>query len=290
MNAIGFDIGGTKIYTAYGEGETLHELLRFPTPQDLPSMLELFEYVVHKYSKEADCISIGIGLAGAKKPDGTLWVPNIPCLTGVNLEMLLEQRFGIKAVVVNDAHAALYGERWLGCAQNVSNAVLIAIGTGIGGAFLLDGQIVKGSHDAAGSLGWMTMKTDPQSNKMLHYEEVASGSALDMIARENGKYQSGVELLTEYRKGDTEAEKRFSCWASYLGYGIAAMASIMDVELIILTGGISQEYELFFPIIRDKIKTFASPLNQNAAVCLCTLGDKAGLYGALRLGQTLQKK
>lgn len=288
MNSIGFDIGGTKVYSAYGNDETLHDMMRFPTPQDMTSLLELLGKAVNLYGKEAKSVGIGIGIAGAKKPDGTLWVPNIPYLTGVNLEMLLEERLGMKAIIENDAHAALIGEKWIGCAKNVQNAVLIAIGTGIGGAFLMDGRIVKGEHAAAGSLGWLPFGIDFPNETMLHYEEVASGNALNSIACKDNTFENSKELLAAYRMGDAEARKRFLWWASCLGYGIASIASMMDVERIILTGGITEEFDLIAPVIQDKIKAFASPLNQNAAVCPSSLGDKAVLYGALRLGQTIK--
>lgn len=288
MNAIGFDIGGTKIYTAYGKDEIPHHVLRFSTPQDLPSLLNLFEDVANVYSREEPFESIGIGIAGARKSDGTLWIPNIPFLTGVNLEMMLEERFGVKVAIENDAHVALIGEKWVGCAQDVRNAVLMAIGTGIGGALLLDGRIVKGAHVAAGSLGWLLFGMDYPDGQMLHYEEVASGSALNAIACKGNAFKSGEELLAAYHRGDAEAKKRFIWWASYLGYGVASIASVMDVELIILTGGVTREFESITPIMLDKIKTFASPMNQDTQIRLSALGDKACLYGALRLGQTIE--
>lgn len=286
MNAVGLDIGGTKIYAAYGEDKSLRHILRFPTPQDMTSFLKQLEQIILLYDREKRIDGIGIGIAGAKGADGKLWAPNIPCLTGIDVGRLIETRFGLKTVVANDAHAALIGEKWAGCVQDVQNAVLVSIGTGIGGALLFDGKVVSGEHGAAGAVGWLPFSCGCSGTDMLHYEEAASGNALDALARQNGTFQNGEALIDAYRKGVPEAKKRFTCWASSLGYGIASIASIMDAAVIILTGGLVKELDCFGMIVQERIEAFASPLNQTVKVCASALGDKACLYGAVRLGQT----
>ena len=288
MNTIGFDIGGTKTYIACSNDGTLQQIERVETPQNLTAWLSLFETSIGKYKGSGQIDGVGIGIAGAKQADGTMWVPNIPCLTGFDLETFFDERFGLKTFVENDAHMALVGELHKGAARDAKNVALLSIGSGIGGAFLIDGKIARGVHGAAGAFGWMTFGqpgTLEDGGKMLHYEEVASGNSLGNMARESTLFKNGIEMMAAYKHGDKDAERLFMQWVENLSYGIAAVASILDTERIILTGGITSELDLVLSTIKDKVFGFASPLNKNVSICISSLGDKACLYGALNLGQ-----
>lgn len=279
---LGLDIGGTKVYAGGAQGEKLLVTERFETPGDLEGLLALIDAMLRRAPQP--CESIGIGVAGGVRGDGTLWIPNLPWLTGIDLRTLLRERCGLPVRIENDSHAALYGEHWLGAAQGQDNVILLAIGTGIGGAFLVDGRILAGAHGTTGSVGWLPLGCDPDNGAVTNYETLASGSALHTFAKEQG-YPDSFVMMEGYRAGEAAAKTAFESWAAYLGFGIAALASVMDPACIIITGGMSREYEAFHPILQKHLAAFASPMAGEARLCKAQLGDKAGLYGAVRLGQ-----
>jgi len=178
MLAVGLDIGGTKTYIALGRDETIVDIKAYKTPKDLKTMDNTLKEVIARYLASGEEIAgIGIGIAGGIKEDGTVWVPSLPYLTGVKFGQRVEDLFNLPTTIDNDAHVALIGEQWIGAAAGKRNAILVSVGTGIGGAFLVDGEILRGTHGTAGSVGWLTIKTDPETDKVSYFESLASGNS-----------------------------------------------------------------------------------------------------------------
>ena len=280
MAWIGFDIGGTKLLSAClcEESGRVGEVLRCPTPRSAPELLGYLRRRAEEYQALAGPWGgIGIGVAGVEREDGTLWTPNLPALDGLRLGEILSRELGLPVSIENDAHAALRGERWQGALHGVRNALLLAVGTGLGGALLLDGRVLHGAHGACGAAGWARV-----SAREGRYEQLASGTSLDCLARKNG-FPDARALCQACREGHRQGRELFQSWAMRLGEGVAALASVLDVSHVVIAGGLSAQYDLFYPCIQRQIRAQASPLNQSLIVRRAELGELSCLYGAVRL-------
>lgn len=275
----GFDIGGTKVLSACLIDDQIKLEEKSPTPTSYNEIVDYIYSRLVEHQKVSTISSVGIGIAGAFDNCGCLWCPNIPSLSGKPLLETLKKAFPADYYIENDAQAALRGEIWKGTLCNSKNAALITIGTGIGAAFNIDGTILTGRHGAAGACGWILTKDS--NGKTAHFEELASGRGLHNLAKEIGLDSYG--LIAAYKSGNIEAQKLFHLWSQYLADGIASIVSIFDLDIIAIGGGLSENYELFEPTIKEHIMRYASPLVKDTKIIRATLGEKATLYGALSL-------
>ncbi|WP_418605622.1 ROK family protein [Georgenia sp. SUBG003] len=123
--------------------------------------------------------SVAVGLPGWTTSTVPRWVPNLPFLDGVPLAESVGERLGASCTLLNDAQATLLAERSEGVLRGRRSAVLVALGTGIGGAVLLEGRIVRGHHGCAGSFGWLPVSAEAPDPHHGGWEQAASGAALE---------------------------------------------------------------------------------------------------------------
>lgn len=275
---IGFDIGGTKILSAYSTKDgVLKGIRKHHTLTTSGDLLSYIEHIVQVYENEAGkCEAIGIGVAGAEKIDGTLWIPNLPAVTSLNLRKEMSAFTDASVLIENDAHAALRGEVWKGSLQKKENALILTVGTGIGGAVILDGRIIKGSHGVCGAAGWIFSG----EAAFAHSDETTSGVALNEIAQANG-YCNSMDLCEACKTGSPIACFLLDCWAERLGALIASLVSFLDVDFVSLSGGITAQYDLFREKMQSSVDQYISPLSRHAIVKKAELGELSGLYGAI---------
>lgn len=281
MFTIGFDIGGTKTSSIVGDESGCFEgFSSVATPMERGSLLTMLRDAIESYKKRYGCAAVGIGIAGAKRSSDRLWTPNIPAADGFPLAYGLSEQVGLPVFIENDAHTALLGERWLGSLQGEDNAMLLSVGTGIGSAVVLDGRILRGAHNVAGSVGWLCMSENGEH--MLHYEELASGSSLNVMA-ENAGFLDSRKLISMARSGDLAAKSTLESWVKLLAAGIASLASAFDLSTISLAGGISEEFDLYARELTSYARRFASPTNASLSIRKAELGSRAGVCGAVKL-------
>ena len=173
---LAIDLGGTNIRSAAGTGDMVN--LRHLRRETAPATLDAFVACVFGLIAQAGDID-AIGLAIPGLVDGTVcrWVPNLPYLDGVDLAALFP---GLSLSVGNDAHFALLAEAKRGAGKSLSDVLLLAIGTGIGSAVLVNGSIAKGAHGAACSFGWTCADVeDAGAERDGWLERVASGRAIN---------------------------------------------------------------------------------------------------------------
>jgi predicted NBD/HSP70 family sugar kinase len=121
----------------------------------------------------------------------------LPFLDGKDLAADLSERLGADVIVSNDAQLALLGEIWCGAAQNRQSAVLISVGTGVGGAIMMGGKIIRGIHGSAGAFGWLNLDwREPSDPNHGYVERHASGSALEAIGRQLDPPLTSYEIIT----------------------------------------------------------------------------------------------
>jgi glucokinase len=186
--------------------------------------------------------------------------------------------------VLNDAHAALLGEAWLGAATSFQNVILLTLGTGVGGAAIVDGRLLRGQIGRAGHLGHMSLDPDgaPDCTGAPGSLEVAIGNCT-IEARTRGRFHSTHDLVNAHLKGDAEATAVWLKSVKALAAAICSLVNILDSEAVIIGGGIAGSGAALF----EPLQTFLDamewrPGNHRVRIIPAQLGEMAGAVGAAR--------
>lgn len=191
--------------------------------------------------------------------------------------------------VLNDAHAALLGEVWVGATRGLRNVAMLTLGTGVGGAILADGQLLKGHVGRAGHLGHICLDVDGPGDIV-----GTPGSLEDAIgnatlhARSGGRFHSTRKLVEAFRSGDSAAAEIWLRSVHALACGLASIINVLDPEAIILGGGIAAAGPALFGPLEDYLeKVEWRPSGHRCRIVGASLGDRAGAlgsaYNAIRL-------
>ncbi len=285
--AIGIDLGGTnvKAVAVSAEGEVLeHSTCEVEDEtagalaQIIWQQIALFE---RKCGGRASCT--GIASPGQQAPDGLSMASvggRLHGLEGVVWTEVLKAAHPIP--VLNDAHAALLGEVWKGAGHGCRNAVLLTLGTGVGGAILADGRLVKGHIGRAGHLGHICLDADgtPDIIGIPGSLEDAIGNCT-LSARSGGRFTKTRQLVEAHRAGDAGASDIWLRSVYQLACAIASIINILDPEIVILGGGIAQAKEsLFEPLGRFMNQLEWRPQGNGVRIAPAVVGTMAGALGA----------
>jgi glucokinase len=186
--------------------------------------------------------------------------------------------------VMNDAHAALLGEAWTGAAAGAREAVLLTLGTGVGGAILTGGRILTGATGKAGHWGHVTVDADgpPSIAGMPGSLEAAIGN-YTVADRSGGRFRDTRDLVAAHRAGDAEATAVWLRSVQRLACAVASIVNALDPEVVILGGGIARAGPaLFEPLAGFLDSVEWRPLGRGVRVVPAALGDLAGAIGAAR--------
>ncbi|HEY0725587.1 MAG TPA: ROK family protein, partial [Pyrinomonadaceae bacterium] len=185
-------------------------------------------------------------------------------------------------VVLNDAHAALLGEVWQGAAKGYRNVILLTLGTGVGGAVLVEGRLFKGHIGRAGHLGHVSVYSEGSLDIVN-----TPGSLEQMIGnynlseRSGGRFTSTRKLVEAYLAGDTDATRIWLRSIFHLGAAVASFINSFDPEIVIMGGGIALAGEALFDPLRENLDRFEwRPMDHRVPVISAALGEKAGAIGA----------
>ena len=307
---IGVDLGGTKIATALvdGEGRVLARTSCLTEAQDgVQKVLERMYGTVDDVLTEAgidvgQLAGIGIGSPGPLdfKTGVVLNAPNLGW-RNVPLGELFRQRFQVPIQVGNDANLAGLGEKWLGAGKGVSDLLYLTVSTGIGGGIIIDGKIHTGAHDIAGEVGHIIVKRDGPlcgCGRRGCLEAMASGTAIareakaglkrgesSLLAKLAGAGEPTAKHVGEAaRSGDPFSTKLLRESFTYLGLGIVSLLNVLDPEMVVIGGGVSNLDDLLFDPVREIVKENfgASPL-ADVPIVKAELGADVGVLGAAML-------
>jgi glucokinase len=285
---IGIDLGGTniKIVAVSDEGKTL-ERSTCETKTDSPdSWVETIRQRIKEIEKDQAKSARWLGLAapGLAARDN-LSIASMPGklrgLEGLNWTDALQTSHPVP--VLNDAHAALLGEAWVGAAVGFRNAVLLTLGTGVGGAILAEGRLYKGHIGRAGHLGHISLDADGATDIVgtPGSLELTIGNAT-VADRSAGRFTSTRQLVEAHLSGDEQATEVWLRSVHNLAAGITSIINALDPEVIIVGGGIAQAgAALFDPLQRFLERVEWRPLGQSVRIIPATLGDFAGTLGAV---------
>jgi glucokinase len=188
--------------------------------------------------------------------------------------------------VLNDAHAALLGEAWLGAARGFRNVFMLTLGTGVGGAAMVDGRLLKGALGRAGHLGHISLDmAGPRDVCGMPGSLEAMVGNCTIEQRTGGLFKTTHELVEAHLRGDKEATEIWLRSVRALGYGISSLVNVLDPEAVIVGGGIARSgAALFEPLerfVRDTEWDVGAPIR----ILPAQLGELAGAYGAAWNGQ-----
>jgi glucokinase len=184
--------------------------------------------------------------------------------------------------IINDAHAALLGEVWRGAARHSQNAILLTLGTGVGGAAMVDGRLLRGHLGRAGHFGHISL--DPGGTPDIVR---TPGSLEDAIgnctvkARSSGRFSSTRALVAAANAGDADARCIWLRSVRALAAGIVSLVNVLDPEVVVIGGGIAQaKTALLRPLNQFLNDSEWRPGGKKICVAPAKLGDRAGAFGA----------
>ncbi|MBX2931373.1 MAG: ROK family protein [Chitinophagaceae bacterium] len=305
--AIGIDIGGTT--TKFGvvdkEGKILQQNKISSTQYaDIHLFIdELYKKIcplIEQYGGSQHCVGIGVGAPNGNYYSGTIeYAPNLIWKGIIPLASLIQQKFGLKTILTNDANAAAAGEMKYGVAKGIKHFITITLGTGVGSGIVIDGKMLLGHDGFAGELGHTIIR----HNGRLHKGTGALGS-LESYVSASGVKQTALEFLDEAKettsllrhyssdeitsqivyecaiKGDEIAIKVFAFTGEILGEVLANFVMFSSPEMIVLFGGLANAGDLLMkptkeamekkllPIFRNKVKLVFSNLPESDAAIL----------------------
>ena len=285
--AIGIDLGGSSIkaVTATPAGEALSRHNIDFDPDKNMEWAEKIRALVQQLQQErgGPAGSIGVSAPGLAAADGR----SIACMPErlQGLEGLDWTKFlGAPEMVpvLNDAHAALLGEAWVGAARGFENVIMLTLGTGVGGAAMVDGRLLRGHIGRAGHLGHASLDPDgpPDCAGTPGSLEVAIGNCT-IQDRSGGRFHTTPHLIAAHLKGDAEASAIWLKSVKALAAAICSFINILDPEAVIVGGGIARAgAALFGPLQRFLERMEWRPGGHRARILPAQLGELAGAFGA----------
>ena len=289
--SIGLDLGGTnmKAVAVTTDGTVLNRVAA-PTLDGLHTVSDWAtsaRVLIAELSPphRGPPASVGLCMPGIVAPDGRSirsYPGRLRGLEGFDWQTALGQ--SPAPTLLNDAHAALLAEAWIGAARGRNHAVLFTLGTGVGGAILADGRILRGALGRAGHVGHTTVDLDgpPSIVGMPGALETMIGECT-LCARSNRHYANTHALLAACGAGDAEATRVWRRSIHALACSVASTINLLDPEVIILGGGIAQAGDaLLVPLAAalDVIEWRRG--GQRTPLALALLGEWAGALGAAR--------
>lgn len=282
--SIGVDLGGTniKIVVISSQGDVL-DYLTCDTADAEGSWARTIKAQIESIKNKSGSSPCHIGLAapGLAARDGRSIAYMQGRLRG--LQGFVWQDFlGAPVVVLNDAHAALLGEVWQGAAKGFRNVILLTLGTGVGGAVLVEGRLIKGQIGRAGHLGHVSVNSDGAPDIVN-----TPGSLEQMIGnynvaeRSGGRFTSTRKLVEAHFAGDDDATVIWLRSVFHLTAAVASFINAFDPEIVIIGGGIAQAGAALFEPLRKELDRFEwRPMGHQVQVIPASLGEKAGAIGA----------
>ncbi|MEL6401509.1 MAG: ROK family protein [Cyanobacteria bacterium J06626_4] len=288
---IGIDLGGTAIKLGrYAETGLCLETLTVATPQPATPQAVSAAMVtaIDQLDPDRQVRAIGIGTPGPADAAGRIArvAINLAGWQEVPLAEWIETQTGLPVVLANDANCAGLGEAWLGSGCDFSNLIVLTLGTGVGGAIILDGELFVGHMGTAGELGLITLNPQGPPCNSGNQGSLEQHCSVQAIRREMD-CEPG-KLAAQALAGDATAIAYWQQYGRYLGAGLASLIYVLTPEAIILGGGISAGADLFLPIVWQEIEQRVLPSSREGLqLLIAKLGNQAGVAGAARLA--LQK-
>lgn len=278
--AVGVDLGTSTIKAGIvidGGVVIKREKVETTTPSNLIKFLTSFL----KAPGEIDGIGIGVPGPLDLKSGKILDTPNLKTFANCPIVNLLKDAFGLPVFLGRDTNCALLGEKWRGFAKNYKNVVMLTLGTGVGGAILIDGKLYTGSHGMGAEIGHM----------IVNFDGALCGcgrrGCLESEIGEKGIVSKfGIrpqELIDQIQQGFEKAINKSRQLGSILGVGLASIVNIFDPEIIILAGGQVNLGKVYIKEAIWEMQKRTLVPNHPVKVVVSELGDQAAIIGAAKM-------
>jgi len=302
---IGIDFGGTSVKLAVVEGETLLTgVYRIPT-QEFDNPDQLIDRIAAEVSKiraeHPSVGAIGIGVPGAVNffTGMTYNLTNVKGWSEVPLRDIIVEKTGLPTVIENDANCMAYAEWKYGAAKGYRHAVCVTLGTGVGGGLILNGDLFRGANYAAGEIGQMSIDLDgvpgPYGNTGALERYIGNRQISGMAAAVYAK--RGIPLPGDFSpealavlagKGDAAALEVWNEVARCLGFCLMSVVYLLNPEVIVVGGGVSEAGELLFAPLRDTLRhSLTAECFDHLHIVPARYGNTAGIIGSSAMAAEL---
>lgn len=289
MISIGIDIGGTNIKgVLINESGSILQSVQRPTfSTDINDWRENVRIMTRDLLPPNGSVPCALGLSapGLVNADNTAISFMPGRLSGLE-NTVWTDFLGLECHVINDAHAALLAESHFGAGEGCKHLVMLTLGTGVGGALLIDGRIYQGSIGRAGHLGHISINSHAEpgiTNAHGSLEDAVGNASLGR--RSYGRYQSTDELLHDYRSGQAFASYLWLSMVRNLATGISSIINAFSPEKIILSGGITNAGKDLFDPLEEFMEVFEwRPGGYKTPIAAAVHREFAGALGAAAFG------
>ncbi len=307
MAVIGIDLGATKLAAAAfsDDGDLLVRRAEMIRERDVGVLVkDLVRATISKVDSLSEASSgvrgVGMCVPGIYYPhSGRVWAPNIPGWEDYPLLEVLRDAVDatVRVRIESDRACCILGEIWKGAAQGCSDAVFMAVGTGIGAGIVSGGRIINGVHGIAGAIGWFALDRPYQEGFETYgcFEYFASGDGLARVAADfmdegyGGELRGGGpvdarRVFEAYETGDALAVKVIDRAVELWGMAVANLVSLLNPQKIIFGGGVFGPAVRLLDRIEQEARKWAQPISMDmVSIEASRLGSDAALYGAARL-------
>ena len=306
--AFGVDIGGTTVKIGFFETQgTLLKKWEIPTRKDHGGSLilsdiaeSLAQEMKAQKLKKDDIEGIGLGVPGPVL-EGHIVNKCVNLGWGViNIAEEMSKLTGIENIHAgNDANVAALGEVWQGGGKGNKNLVMVTLGTGVGGGIILNGRIIPGAFGAAGEIGHFTMTRHETMScgcgKKGHLEQYVSATGIvrkaqEMLSESNRpsalrdvQYLSSKAVFDCAGSGDELSLEIVEFVGDTLGRALASISCVVDPDIFLIGGGVSKAGDILLETVQSHFKKYAFHASENVKFALATLGNDAGMYGAVKM-------
>ncbi|MCI8922825.1 MAG: ROK family glucokinase [Lachnospiraceae bacterium] len=303
---VGVDVGGTTVKLGFFDTEGVFlDKWEIPTRVEeegshiLPDVAEsIKKKLEEKRILFEDVAGVGIGAPGPIDSNGVVYKAVNLGWNVFSIKEKLEEHLKLPVMAGNDANVAALGEMWKGGGLGSRNLVMVTLGTGVGGGIIVDGRILTGFTGAGGEIGHIHVEDQEAEvcgcgNKGC-LEQYASATGITRLANRKLK-ESGMDSML--RNGKISARTVFDAvkakdalamevaeeFGRYLGNGLAGVACVVNPEVIVIGGGVSNAGEILIDYIRPYYEKSVFHGSRSVKFSLATLGNDAGIYGAAKL-------
>lgn len=291
---LGIDVGGSSIKFGLFDAEHLIEKGQIPTPQsnsnksNATDVISAINSIILNYKSKIN--KVGIGFPSVVSNDYFVHIaPNINGFVNIDLKQNIVDIFPeLKIKIDNDANSAALAELKFGSGKNLNNMIYITLGSGIGGAIIINKSIYYGDTNGAGEIGYTNFNFDEKPNSVIN----RTGIFEEYLGRKqfteyfnityNHNVNSPKEIFDLAEKNNQEAIEAFSYYGELLGIGIASVLNFLDIHNVIIGGGLIKAHKYIMPSILKSVEIKKLPhINQNIKIAKYL--DNTGIYGAMSL-------
>ena len=293
-SVIGLDLGGTaiKLGQFLADGTCINSLtVATPQPATPEAVVKSMVEAIAQLTPTGNCLALGVGTPGPADKSGRIAkvAINLSGWQDVPLADWLEAQTGLPTTVANDANCAGLGEAWLGAGKDYQNLIMLTLGTGVGGAIILNGHLFTGHLGAAAELGLITLNFDGPVCNSGNNGSLEQYGSIQAIRRMTGKEPAELGELAE--RGDKPTLEFWESYGCLLGAGLASLIYVLPPEAIVIGGGISGSTKFFFPATLEEIeRRVLLSSRENLQLLTAKLGNQAGMVGAAKLAWELLEK